>query len=349
MSRTKCVLDCDPGHDDMVAIMLAAYSPLLDLQYVSTTHGNQTVEKTYTNARRTLTLIHRADKIPIYRGYSRPLTREGVACPEIHGESGLGGVNWADVDAAMPPNPALKILGYSDESFLQPTDFFSHLHRLVLETPADKRFDVITTGSMTNIAQYLLAHPEDAKRIRVTCMAGNFMVVGNITPFAEFNVLIDPEATSYIVNSEAEIVFAAPLDITHTVLVTNEVLDKIREATAKHSPKFHTMIDALLNFFKDTYHDVFGFDSPPLHDPVAVFHLIKPECFEHVQCHVDIETKGEFTFGACCTDLLIKKQNPEKSKENNATVCLKLKPGGVDAFWEEVCSIWNKIALEISE
>ena len=346
----KCVLDCDPGHDDLAMIMLAVYNPKLDVQFISTTHGNQTVNKTYMNARRTLTLIKRADKIPVYRGYSRPLVRESVACPEIHGESGLGGVDWSEVDKEMPPNPALKLLGYDDESQLQPTDFFKHLHRLISETKEGERFNVITTGSQTNIAQYLLAYPQDAKKIKMTTMAGNFMIVGNITPFAEFNVLIDPEATDYILKSGVEYVFAAPLDITHTVLITESVLNDIRNATRPYSPRFAEMIEKLLMFFKDTYKEVFGFNDPPLHDPVAAFYVIAPEWFESQQCHVDIETKGEYTYGSCCTDLLLKKRDPSKAvKPNNATVCLKLKEGGHDAFWKAMIAVWTEIAKEVGK
>ena len=342
----KCILDCDPGHDDMAAIMLLAYSKALNCQFISTTHGNQTVQKTYLNARRTLTLIKKADKIPVYRGYSRPLTRESVACPEIHGESGLGGYDWTEIDKQMPENPALALLGYKSESELKPTDFFGHLHKLIQEAAAQgERFQVITTGSMTNIAQYLLAHPEDAKHMRLCCMAGNFLVVGNITPFAEFNVLIDPEATKLIVESEVEVTFSAPLDITHTVLVTQDVINEMKASITPKSQKFYDAMLALLMFFKDTYKDVFGFESPPLHDPVAVFYLLNPEVFESKRCHVDIETKGEFTYGCCCHDLLTLK----KTKPDNVTVCLKLKEGGVEAFWKAMIGVWAEIAGVIGQ
>ena len=349
MSRQKCILDCDPGHDDLAAIMLLVYSSSLDCQFISTTHGNQTVNKTYQNARRTLNLIKRADKIPVYKGYSRPLIRESVACPEIHGDSGLGGVDWDPIDKTMPRNPVLDLLGYKSEDELKPTDFFNHLHRLISEVPDGQRFQIITTGSMTNIAQYILSFPDDAKKMRVTSMAGNFMVVGNITPFAEFNVLIDPEANDIVLNSGAEMIFAAPLDITHTVLVDSHVMNLIKEATEPYSPTFFKMISSLLMFFKDTYLEVFGFESPPLHDPVAVFYVLHPECFESSKCHVDIETKGQYTYGACCHDLLIKKKDPANAKQPNALVCLKLKEGGHDTFWKEMCNAFNLIAKELGK
>mgnify|MGYP004700451731 FL=1 len=341
----KCILDCDPGHDDMVAIMLMMYSSSLDPQFITTVHGNQTVQKTYLNARRTLHLIQCGDKIPVYRGYSAPLCRDGIACPEIHGESGLGGVDWNEFDKTLPRNPALDILGYSDESELKPNDFFKHLHRLIEEVPTGERFQVITTASMTNIAQYILAYPDDAKKIRISCMAGNFKTVGNILPFSEFNVLVDPEATDRLLKSGIEFHFSAPLDITHTVLVTDDVMKKIYDATYQYSPKFFNVINALLMFFKDTYRDVFGFASPPLHDPVAVYYLLHPEQFKEVHCHVDIETKGEYTYGACCSDLLMKKI----TKPPNAYVCLELINNGIESFWNTLIDVWSRIAQKIGK
>ena len=344
----KCILDCDPGHDDTMAIMLAVYSKDLDLQFISAAHGNQTVNKTYTNARRVLNLIHKADKIPVYKGFSKPIIRAGVACPEIHGESGLGGVDWTPIDETMPRNPALDILGYKDETELVPTDFFSHLHKLILES--EDKFQIITTASMTNIAQYLLTYPQDAKKIKICSMAGNFKVVGNITPFAEFNVLIDPEAADIILNSGVEYTFSAPLDITHTVLVTQEVLDRIKLNCEPNSPMFSNIIINLLCFFKTTYKEVFGFPDPPLHDPVAVFYLLHPEVFEKARCHVDIETKGEYTYGACCSDLLLKKRDPSKAvKPDNCDVCLALKEGGHKLFWDNMISVWTEISKIIGK
>ena len=109
MSRRKCILDCDPGHDDLAAIVLAICAPNLDLQFISTSHGNQTVNKTYQNTRRILNLVKLADKIPVYRGYTQPLVHEGVAAAAIHGESGLGGYDWSHFDETMPRNPVLDI------------------------------------------------------------------------------------------------------------------------------------------------------------------------------------------------------------------------------------------------
>jgi inosine-uridine nucleoside N-ribohydrolase len=329
----------------MAMIMLAVYSPKLDVQFISTTHGNQTVDKTYNNARRTLTWIKRADRIPVYRGYPRPLIRDSVACPEIHGESGLAGVDWSEIDALMPRNPALDLLGYETESELCPTDFFGHLHRLV--ESSEGRFDLIVTGAQTNIAQYLSAFPGDGPKLRVHTMAGNFGVIGNIGAFSEFNVLIDPEAAKQVLNSGCEYYFAAPLDITHTVLVTPAVLQSIRSATEGSSREFADRLTSLLLFFVDTYSTVFGFESPPLHDPVAAFHAISPESFESIRRHVDIETVGQFTAGACCADIRRLDERAEGDAAANATICLRLREGGLEGFWSVMIDVWARIASEI--
>ena len=344
----KCALDCDPGHDDLAMIMLAVYNPKLEVEYISTCHGNQTVNKTYINARRTLNLIHKADKIPVYKGYSQPLIRKSVACPEIHGDSGLEGVDWTEIDKTMPKNPALEILGYKDEKELKSNDFFIHLHKILSNLKDDEKFNIISTASQTNTAQYLLAFPEDAKKIRMIVMGGNFLTVGNIAPFAEFNIMIDPESVNLILNSGVEYIFAAPLDITHTVLINESVLNKIKNNVYQYSNKFYDMLEKLLLFFKDSYFEIFDFKAPPLHDPVAAFYLIEPEWFESKKCHVDIETKGEFTYGCCCTSLLKKTLNENEKKKNiNAIVCLKLKEGGHDAFWNCIIQAWTEIAKVI--
>lgn len=345
MSAKKCIIDCDPGHDDFAALILLANSPSLDPQFVSTSHGNQTVDKTYNNARHTLNLINRAD-IPVYRGFPNPLVRKGRAAAQIHGESGLGGVDWDVVDNDLPRNPALDILGYKSEDELSPTDFFKHLHRLLQDVKEGERFDVIATAAMTNIAQYIMAYPEDAKKLRIQSMGGNFKVVGNVTPFAEFNVLVDPEAYNVVLNSDAEVIFAAPLDITHTILVDDNVMDRIQKATEHNSQVFYDIVSKILMFFKDSYKSVYGFPSPPLHDPVAVFYLLRPDLFEKEPCHVNVESKGEYTYGCCCHDLNDRKQNSSTLENPNTFVCLKLKEGGHEAFWDAMIHAFEVASKE---
>ncbi|CAL5980335.1 Uridine_nucleosidase [Hexamita inflata] len=304
-------LDCDPGHDDMMAIMLASTSPALNLVGISTTHGNQSVDKTFVNAVRTTFLT--GNRVPVYRGFAEPLTRQSKACPEIHGESGLGGFDWTDVDKQI---------------MVEPKDicaFYTAL-KAAIDTHATQNslFTIVSTASFTNIAQFIKAYPEYASKIKLVSMAGNFKTIGNILPWSEFNVLIDPEACQYLLDMKVHITFI-PLDVTHTVLFTPDVESRIKSIS---NAKFSTLIINLLNFFKDTYKSVFKFDFPPLHDPVAVYYLLNPNAFVTENVHVSIETKGEFTFGACCADWFKQFGGAE-----NCTVCLKV---DVEAFWNEM-------------
>ena len=144
-------------------------------------------------------------------------------------------------------------------------------------------------------------------------------------------------------------IFAAPLDITHTVLVDDQVMNRISESTEPNSPLFFNIVSNLLNFFKDSYKKVYGFPYPPLHDPVAVFYLLRPDLFESIKCHVDVETKGEFTCGCCCHDIIQQRKDPQNAKKPNAIVCLKLKEGGQKAFWDEMCKAFNTVSKEVGK
>lgn len=315
-------LDCDPGHDDMMAIMLASTNPRLCLKGISSTHGNQTVDKTYLNALRTTFLT--GNPVPVYRGYAAPLVRESRACPEIHGESGLGGFDWAEIDKLLDPHPG------------DICQFFNALKHEIDEyyEKTGKKFTVVTTASFTNLAQFLKAYPAYAQKIRVVSMAGNFKTIGNIGPWSEFNVLIDPEATQFILDSGVWITFV-PLDVTHTVLFTPEQKARVQQLPNK---KFATLIVNLLEFFKKTYKEVFGFEYPPVHDPTAIFYLLAPEAFETVDVNVEIECQGKYTYGACCADWF-----GQFGREKNATVCLKV---DVNKFWDAMLEALRVCAVQ---
>eukprot|EP00703_Trepomonas_sp_PC1_P002043 JAP94563.1 Inosine-uridine preferring nucleoside hydrolase family protein [Trepomonas sp. PC1] len=311
-TRLPIWLDCDPGHDDMMAIIMASVSPAVELKGISTTHGNQTVEKTYQNARRTTVLT--GIQVPVYKGYSEPLIRQSKACPEIHGESGLGGVEWYKIDEMLP---------HDEQNTIQ--QFFDHLEKEITTyyEKTDKKFTIISTGAFTNIAMFVKAKGL-ADKIKLVSMAGNFKCIGNIMPWSEFNVLIDPEAGQYLLNQNVHITFI-PLDVTHTVLFTEQIEKRILQIENK---KFGVFICALLNFFKETYDKVFQFKYPPLHDPVAVFFVLFPEAFITEDVGMRIECQGEHTYGACCADWF-----GQLKWEKNSTVCLKV---DVDKFWDHM-------------
>eukprot|EP00768_Dysnectes_brevis_P006136 gnl/Dysnectes_brevis/4723_a6481_514.p1 GENE.gnl/Dysnectes_brevis/4723_a6481_514~~gnl/Dysnectes_brevis/4723_a6481_514.p1 ORF type:complete len:326 (+),score=69.86 gnl/Dysnectes_brevis/4723_a6481_514:312-1289(+) len=308
MEQVNLWLDCDPGHDDMIALILSLFHPKINLLGVSTVHGNQTVEKTFVNARRTLALVGKPDAVPVYKGFAEPIKRKSIVCPEIHGESGLGGLDWSVVDKLVP-----KTL------VTEHSDFMDAIHHHVTEFG---HITLVATACWTNLAMYFRKYPEDASKVRVVCMGGSFKVIGNVGSWAEFNMLVDPEAVREVSQKVTEPVAFIPLDVTHTVLCDDMVFSRLAEMG-----EFGVKISALLNFFRETYLKTFGFEAPPLHDPLAVLYVIAPELFVVERVPVAIECEGAHTAGATCADWY--GYGLVGAKE--AEVCLKV---DVPAFWD---------------
>jgi inosine-uridine nucleoside N-ribohydrolase len=277
----RILVDCDPGHDDMVAIMLACASPELQLIGVTTVAGNQTGPKTYLNALKTLTLIGRRD-IPVVRGADRPLLREPTVAPEIHGVSGL--------DGAQLPEPTFEGRPGFAADFLIDT--------IRAEAAAGRPLTLVPTGPLTNVALALLKDPGIARQLQRIVLMGGAVFDSNITPAAEFNIYVDPEA--------AKIVFACGAPIT---MVGLDVTNKARvglpdiEELARLGGKVSKVVAPLLRFFAQTNREVFGFDGAPLHDALAVAHLVRPEVLTTRHLNVEIETAGELTRGRTVADV----------------------------------------------
>jgi pyrimidine-specific ribonucleoside hydrolase len=275
---TRIIIDCDPGHDDMMALMLACASPELELVGVTTVAGNQTGEKTWRNALRTLTLIGRTD-IPVARGADKPLLRPLTVAPEIHGVSGL--------DGADLPEPSFKGLSERASSFLV---------RTIMASAAP--LTLVPTGPLTNVALALLQEPSLASKIERIVLMGGAVADSNISPSAEFNIYVDPEA--------AKIVFASGIPL---VMVGLDVTNKARLSfadiaeMASWKGKVSRVVAPLLHFFAETNREVFGFDGAPIHDALAVAHLVKPGVIRTRRMNVEIETTGEFTAGRTVADV----------------------------------------------
>ena len=318
MGKKRVWLDCDPGHDDAMAIILAAYgnpdipsinrfreygdSRGIDLIGVSTVCGNQTVEKTTDNALRMLNLINRND-VPVHRGADKPLTRPKRNCPEIHGESGLDGPDIPAATRGAQPTPAVVAMAEA----------------LLSGDPADKP-TLVATGALTNVALLFSVYPEVIHRLdELVIMGGAYQGLGNTGPTAEFNIQCDPEAAHIVFEAGLKNLVMVPLEVTHTVLVTPE----IREACFKGS-RFRILLDELMHFFEESYKKVFGFDHPPLHDPVAVFYVMFPAMFKTKRMRVDIDC------GTLCAGTTVCDHYGMSGKEPNVTVCTEV---GVVAFW----------------
>ena len=274
----KVLLDCDPGHDDMMAIMLAVFSKELDVLGVTTVAGNQVGEKTFLNALKTLTLIGEKNVV-VARGFDKPLFRELVVAPEIHGVSGL--------DGADLPEPEVEPLN------MHAVDF-------IIETVMKSKEEVylIPTGPLTNIAVALLKEPKIKKKIERIVLMGGAVFDSNITPASEFNIFVDPEAARIVFESGVNITMVG-LDVTNKALLSFDDIEEI----GKMNGRVSRIISPLLKFFASTNKEVFGINGAPLHDALAVSYVIDPSILETKYLRVDIETRGEFTRGETVVDV----------------------------------------------
>ncbi len=272
------ILDCDPGHDDAIALILALASPELELKAVTTSTGNQTPDKTLRNALRILTLLQRSD-IPVAGGAVKPLMRELIIADNVHGESGLDGPDLPEPNFAPQTCNAVELIAQTLRASQQPVT-------------------VVATGPLTNIALLLTSHPElHAKISRIVIMGGAAML-GNWTPAAEFNIYVDPEAAEIVFQSGLPIVMAG-LDVTHRAQIMSEDIERFRHLG---NPVADVVAD-LLDFFME-YHkqEKWGFQGAPLHDPCTIAWLIKPEIFTCVDRWVGVETQGKYTQGMTVVD-----------------------------------------------
>ena len=272
------ILDCDPGHDDAIALILALASPELELKAVTTSAGNQTPDKTLRNALRILTLLQSSD-IPVAGGAVKPLMRELIIADNVHGESGLDGPDLPEPNFAPQTCNAVELIAQTLRASQQPVT-------------------VVATGPLTNIALLLTSHPElHAKISRIVIMGGAAML-GNWTPAAEFNIYVDPEAAEIVFQSGLPIVMAG-LDVTHRAQIMSEDIERFRHLG---NPVADVVAD-LLDFFME-YHkqEKWGFQGAPLHDPCTIAWLIKPEIFTCADRWVGVETQGKYTQGMTVVD-----------------------------------------------
>ena len=296
------ILDCDPGHDDAIALILALASPELKVLAVTTSAGNQTPDKTLNNALRILTLLGR-DDIPVAAGAPKPLARELIIADNVHGESGLDGPKLPDPAFAPQAMTGIELMA-----------------RCLRESP--EPVTLVPTGPLTNIALLLAAHPELKPRIARIVLMGGAAGAGNWTPAAEFNIYVDPEAADMVFKSGIPITMCG-LDVTHEAQVMDEDIERVRAITNPVAQ----CVAGLLDFFMIYHRDPkWGFAGAPLHDPCTIAWLLNPALFHGVECRVDIETRGEHTVGMTVVD-----RYGLTGKPANALVLLGLdRPGFID-------------------
>ena len=272
---TPIILDCDPGHDDAIALLLALGSPELEVLGVTTTYGNQTLEKTTANALRVLELVERTD-VPVAAGADAPRGRDLVVAAHVHGESGLDG----------PALPEAKATPAS-------TDAVAFVAELVRS--ADRPVTLVPTGPLTNIARYLDEGGTDG--IARIVLMGGAIAEGNFTPAAEFNVWCDPEAAARVLSSGLDVTMIG-LDVTHKAVLGPEVEERLRAVGRVGS------FVAELNVFFSRYHEkTYGWDGAPIHDAVAMAHVIRPGLVETRYRNVEIELESDLCRGRTVVDL----------------------------------------------
>ncbi|HIC8797777.1 pyrimidine-specific ribonucleoside hydrolase RihA [Aeromonas veronii] len=272
------ILDCDPGHDDAIALILALASPELKVLAVTTSAGNQTPDKTLNNALRILTLLG-LDDIPVAAGAPKPLARELIIADNVHGESGLDGPKLPDPAFAPQAMTGIELMARCLRESAEPVT-------------------LVPTGPLTNIALLLAAHPELKSKIARIVLMGGAAGAGNWTPAAEFNIYVDPEAADMVFKSGIPITMCG-LDVTHEAQVMDEDIERVRAITNPVAQ----CVAGLLDFFMIYHRDPkWGFAGAPLHDPCTIAWLLNPALFHGVECRVDIETRGEHTVGMTVVD-----------------------------------------------
>lgn len=289
----RVILDCDPGIDDALALILALKSGKLEVEAVTTVGGNMPVEAATENALKVLELIGRTD-IPVAVG-SNP-ERTILKPASMHGEDGLGNT-WL-------PKPKIKP---SSRNAVE--TIISVLH--------EKPTHVITLGPLTNIASAIEAKPEIKRRIEsLTVMGGAINVPGNVTPVAEFNIYMDPEAARKVLRSGIKVTLV-PLDVTMKAMLGEAEIDELENVG---TPVASFAAKALRHYLK-MYRMIAGTEGCPLHDPLTVAYKIDPTLMKTQRLYVDVETKGELTKGETVADLRTGKR---RIKDTNVDVCLQV-------------------------
>jgi len=298
-AKRKIILDCDPGHDDAIAILLAAGNPSIELVGITTVAGNAEVEKTTINALKVCEIAN-IPQVPVTKGAGQPLVRERETAPDIHGDSGMDG-------PVLPEPTKTAAEGHAVD----------YIIRTLLESDGD--ISLVPVGPLTNIAMAMRKEPRILPKIQEIVIMGGGMF-GNKTPAAEFNIYVDAEAAKVVFESGVPITMMG-LDLTHQALATPDICDRIGAVGNRVSD----FIVELLQFFAGTYKEVFDFDGAPIHDACCVAYCIDPSAFECKLLRVDIETKGEFSYGMTVVDLL-----GVTGRKPNVKVALKLDQ---DKFW----------------
>ncbi len=277
MKKHKIILDCDPGHDDAIAILLAGNHPEIELCGITVECGNQTLAKTGLNA---LNIVQYLEiNVPVCLGVPEPLIKEMEVCPAIHGESGLDGFDFPPLKIEIDPRNAVNFIV---ETLLN----------------SKEQITMVTTGPMTNLALALKVEPRIKEHIEEVILMGGSFTNGNVTPAAEFNIQCDPEA-AYIVFHSGCTVKMFGLDVTRQVLVLPEIIARMEKIQNSASLFFTRR----MKVFNENQKKVFGFEGGPLHDPVTLAYIIDPSVVQLSFVHCDIDISKGSSYGRTNCDI----------------------------------------------
>ena len=301
----KIILDCDPGHDDAIAIMLAAYHPDIKLKGLTVVSGNQSLEKTGKN---TLNLCDYFNlDVPVCLGATRPIIKEEQVCPDIHGETGLDGFDFPKHQRTYDSRRATDFI---IESLMESQD----------------KLTVVTTGPMTNLALAMRIEPKIIDKIEQVVLMGGSIANGNVSPAAEYNIYADPEAAHIVFNSGVKVLMVG-LDVTRKLMVLPEIIKRMDNIKNRLSKLF---VD-LMNVFNDNQQRVFGLPGGPLHDPLTIAYLIDPTILTTRKTNCEIDITGGPSYGRTNVDFY-----DYLKQEKNIEVAIDV---DVDKFWDLIESV----------
>lgn len=302
MEKKKIILDCDPGHDDAVAIILAAKSEKIDLLGITVVAGNQTLEKTQVNARNVCQSL--GIDVPVYAGCGRPMIREKMVAADIHGETGLDG-------------PVFEPLTKPLEE--------KHAVNFIIDTlmASDGDITMVTTGPMTNLAMAMRMEPQIIPKIQQIVLMGGAYTNGNVTPAAEFNIIADADA-AYVCFTSGRPITMVGLDVTRKALCYPAIVERMGMVGNKASKLF---VDLMGHFCK-SQKEVFGWEGGPLHDPITIAYLIDPTVLTVKPMHAEIDIRSVQSYGRTNCDFF-----GYQKLEPTADVAIDI---DVEKFWNMI-------------
>jgi len=300
VNRQKIILDCDPGHDDAVAILLAGKAPELDLLGISVVAGNQTLEKTVANALKVTQ--HLGIEVPVFPGCPGPLVRQRTIADDIHGKTGLDGPVFAPLTrTAQDKHAALFMI------------------ERVLAAPGE--ITIVTTGPMTNLALAMRLEPRIIPLIRQIVFMGGSYQLGNVSPAAEFNILADGEAAHIVFTSGRPLTMVG-LDVTRKALCLPEIVERMAGIGSAAAKLF---VDMMV-FFNQTQKQTFGWDGGPLHDPITIAYLINPDLLTLKPMFSQVDIQSAQSYGRTNCDYF-----GYLKREPNVNVAIDI---NVPLFWD---------------